>query len=96
MISATNLPGQRKAAPQDSNPEAAMAETVRSKLAETGYHCLKGLTCRYHEGILTLHGSVPSFYMKQVAQTVANSMDAVSQVVNRIEVQVDRSSRHDL
>ena len=47
---------------------------------------LHHVTCEFHEGILTLRGSVSSFYMKQLAQTVVRSLDGVERLLNRVEV----------
>ncbi len=42
--------------------------------------------CEYSEQTLFLHGHVPSFYLKQLAQTAVAGLDGVDQVVNEIEV----------
>ena len=35
---------------------------------------------------LTLHGRVPSFYMKQVLQTLLQDLDGVEQIDNQVDV----------
>jgi osmotically-inducible protein OsmY len=42
--------------------------------------------CEYHGRRLYLRGQVPSFYLKQLAQTAVSGIDGVFQVVNEIEV----------
>jgi osmotically-inducible protein OsmY len=42
--------------------------------------------CEYNAKRLYLRGQVPSFYLKQLAQTAVSGMDGVAQVVNEIEV----------
>ena len=40
----------------------------------------------YRDHVLTLRGSVPSFYLKQVLQTAVRNLDGVRQVDNRVQV----------
>jgi osmotically-inducible protein OsmY len=42
--------------------------------------------CEYRGRRLYLRGQVPTFYLKQLAQTAVSNLDGVSQVVNEIEV----------
>jgi osmotically-inducible protein OsmY len=44
------------------------------------------VTCRDHEGVLTLAGCVPKYFLKQMAQTIAGSVEGVEEIVNRIHV----------
>lgn len=50
------------------------------------------IQARFRQGTLRLEGTLPTFYLKQVAQTVAHRVPAVSRVVNRIEVRDGVSS----
>lgn len=54
-------------------------------------HC--PIACEYGQGTLTLKGRVPSFYLKQVAQTAVRNLSGVEQVVNGIEVVPEATSR---
>ena len=36
--------------------------------------------------MLSLHGRLPTYYLKQVAQAIAAEVEGVSSVVNRIDV----------
>jgi hypothetical protein len=40
----------------------------------------------YNEGILTLRGRVPTFYLKQVVQTLLRNIDGVTCVDNQVDV----------
>ena len=42
--------------------------------------------CEYNGRRLYLRGQVPTFYLKQLAQTAVSGLNGVSQVVNEIEV----------
>jgi osmotically-inducible protein OsmY len=37
-------------------------------------------------GAIVLSGRLPSFYLKQIAQTIAASVDGVRRLENRVEV----------
>jgi osmotically-inducible protein OsmY len=59
---------------------------VRQRLRKSEYSELWHISCKEHQGVLTLQGCVSSFYLKQVAQTLAGQVPGIGQVVNRIEV----------
>jgi osmotically-inducible protein OsmY len=79
---------------QESAPVAANrssdAETTRcieNLLRRSGYTALRdNLSCDCRDGVLTLVGHLPSFFLAQVAQSVALRAPGVQQVVNRIRV----------
>jgi osmotically-inducible protein OsmY len=59
---------------------------VRIRLEQSSYRELRGVSCEFHEGVLTLRGRVSSYYLKQVAQTLIRGLDGISQVNNRLSV----------
>lgn len=59
---------------------------ARKRLHTTGYTCLDRIDCRFCNGVLTLSGTVTSYYQKQVAQTAVLSLEGIGQVKNEIEV----------
>jgi osmotically-inducible protein OsmY len=69
---------------------AARAEALASRIAEvlkaSGYPVLRSVVVEYHEGVVVLRGRVPTFYLKQVAQTLAGKMRGVDELVNRLSV----------
>lgn len=67
-------------------PENQSNLEVVSLLAATGYADLQNVHCVIQESRMILMGTVPSFYLKQVAQTVASKIDGVGQIENRLEV----------
>ncbi len=64
----------------------AMAENAHRRLSRNPHPCVRAVTCDYHEGVLFLHGRVPSYYFKQLAQESVRDLEGVEEVVNRIEV----------
>ncbi len=76
-------------APLSSSPPAAetmVAEIARQRLRQSPYPILRRIHCRYHAGVLMLTGEVPTFYMKQIAQTLVRDVEQVEQIENRLIV----------
>ncbi len=73
------------AAKQTERP-APLRDAVITALRGSGYRLLGNLECEVHEGRVTLKGIVPSFYLKQVAQTIAMRIEQVREVHNGIAV----------
>ena len=48
--------------------------------------CFNQVTFSYSHGVLTLEGRLPSFYLKQVLQTLLRDLDGVTRIVNRVDV----------
>jgi osmotically-inducible protein OsmY len=69
-----------------SREKKVVQAEVQARLRKSGYHELQLVSCDFHEGVLTLRGRVPSFYLKQVAQEVIRRLDGAEEVNNRLEV----------
>jgi hypothetical protein len=63
-----------------------VVRAARKRLAKTGYRSLGSVRCQFGDGILTLHGSVPSYYHKQVAQEAIRNVTDVGAIVNELNV----------
>lgn len=61
-------------------------ENVKRRLDESPYGFQRRVDAAYDNGVLTLRGRVPSYYLKQTAQTLAARVDGVRQVVNLVDV----------
>ncbi|HET6326249.1 MAG TPA: BON domain-containing protein [Planctomycetaceae bacterium] len=60
---------------------------VRADLRQSSYGEVRRVTCTLKEGVLTLSGQVPSYYLKQIAQRIALArVDETVTVVNELEV----------
>ena len=64
----------------------SLGERAEARLRANAYLALKNVTCEDRDGVLTLRGCLPSYYLKQVAQTAVAGLEGVRQVVNRIQV----------
>jgi osmotically-inducible protein OsmY len=70
----------------ESQEDFRLAERVARALRATGYGPLRDVEVAAHVRIVTLRGRVPSYYLKQVAQTTALPVPGVQQVRNDLEV----------
>jgi osmotically-inducible protein OsmY len=68
--------------PQDGS----IRENVNRALLETGYAPLRCIQCDVSDGVVELTGSVPSFYIKQLAQTAVLRLEEIRGIKNRLRV----------
>jgi osmotically-inducible protein OsmY len=68
--------------PSDNSP----AEIAQEILQGSPYHAIRRLECRYRDGTLVVSGSVPSFFLKQLAQSAVRRVDGVKEIDYQIEV----------
>lgn len=61
--------------------------SAQRKFRESGYFVLRDVQCRVEQGIVTLFGTVPSYYMKQIAQTIILRMEGAEGVQNFVVVE---------
>ncbi len=63
-------------------------QRVRGRLSQSCHFTRhwREIKCDFCEGILTLRGSVPSFYLKQVLQSILKDVPGVRRVDNRVDV----------
>lgn len=63
-----------------------IVETAKRRLRECPHLTMQRVWCELQAGKLFLRGQVPSFYLKQLAQTAVVGLEGVDLVVNEIEV----------
>jgi osmotically-inducible protein OsmY len=56
------------------------------RLRGSPYLALRAVQCDFACGVLTLRGTLGSFYLKQIAQECVNQLDNVERIDNQIEV----------
>lgn len=68
--------------------DQTIQELARQRLAENRSYalCFRDITIEYEDGVLLLRGRLPSFYMKQVLQTLLRDLDGVEQIDNQTDV----------
>jgi hypothetical protein len=72
-----------------NNPESdadSLNLAVRDLLRSSGYRLLRTLRCQVREGVVTIWGTVPSFFLKQMAQEAVLKLDQIREVKNLVEV----------
>ncbi len=67
-------------------PGGSVLELVQRRLRESSYYYLRTIHCAVDEGVVTLRGRVPSYYLKQTVQSLAEKVEGVQQVINLVDV----------
>jgi len=67
-------------------PKLSTEDRLRASFDQFGYPQLVGLHCSVNGDQVLLSGELNSFYLKQVAQSVAVKIPGVREVRNEIEV----------
>ncbi|MGO8690841.1 MAG: BON domain-containing protein [Thermoguttaceae bacterium] len=76
--------GQREPKVDQSGPPLEVR--VIACLRRTHSQYLRQISCEAHEGVVTLQGSVPAPYLKQIAEEIVLSVEGVVRVRNELEV----------
>jgi osmotically-inducible protein OsmY len=70
----------------ESLDDLRLAERVERALHASAYAALRGVRITVHARAVILAGRVPSYYLKQVAQTLALAVPGILQIQNGLEV----------
>ncbi len=65
---------------------SGVTASAETRLRSNPYLALKNVQCTYRDGVLTLHGCLPTYYLKQRAQAAVAQIDGVERIDNQIEV----------
>jgi osmotically-inducible protein OsmY len=82
----TESPPHSREWPAVPPPTGNVAERAEGRLRAHCNFALQNVSCEYREGVLTLRGFLPTYYLKQAAQAAVGQLDGVQRVVNEIEV----------
>lgn len=63
-----------------------IAVEVLNRLRRSGYLALQDVSCVVNGEHASLQGRLPSYYLKQVAQSIVAEVDGIRRVTNLIEV----------
>ena len=61
-------------------------EAAEGQLRRSGYLALRDIGCTCCEGLVTLSGCLPTYYLKQIAQHMVAEIEGVREIINQIEV----------
>jgi hypothetical protein len=75
--------------------EKEIRERAAALLGRFPYRALQIVDCQYRDGALILNENVPSFHLKQMAQTAIAELFALARVDNRIIVQKAAAASED-
>jgi hypothetical protein len=75
---------------RSSGRSSDLVRSIESRLRRSGYLALGDVACELNDGVAILHGRVPSYYLKQVAQEIAGDAAGIRGVINQIEVAPSR------
>jgi osmotically-inducible protein OsmY len=64
----------------------AIVEAAESCLRKNAYLVLRNISCEFRGGVLTLRGCLPTYYLKQIAQSVVLGVAGVERIDNQILV----------
>lgn len=65
---------------------SSIAETAESRLRRSAYMAVGQVQCDFANGVLTLCGRLPSYYLKQIAQHAVADIEGIEEIVNQVEV----------
>lgn len=66
--------------------EDSVSRAAESRLRDSSHLFLRHVRCGYDDGRLQLEGKVPSFYLKQLAQSLVQGIPGVRRIDNRLTV----------
>ena len=64
----------------------SLEDRVQRRFFQSPYLALRHVSVEVRQGVLTLSGQMPNFYLKQMAQAAAATVEGVESIINRIEV----------
>ena len=73
---------QYRLGPDDDGLRIAALKLLQS----SGYTVLRRLRCEVTDAVVIVHGILPSYYLKQMAQTIIQRLEGVQSVMNLVEV----------
>ncbi|MFT7633504.1 MAG: osmotically-inducible protein OsmY [Mariniblastus sp.] len=79
-------PENQEASSLDTSNSESLESSVRATFDQLGYPQLNSIECSVVGDIMLLSGELSSFYLKQVAQSVAVKIPGVREVRNEIQV----------
>ncbi len=60
----------------DKVQQCRVTEIVEKRLQESMYVTLRTVSCNFKDGLLTLRGIVPTFYLKQVIFSLVDDLES--------------------
>jgi hypothetical protein len=71
---------------QSSRAKGFVLEQAHNRLATSSHRLLRSVHCDFDGEVLSVHGRLPSFYLKQLVQSLLGGLDGVHRIDNRVAV----------
>ena len=68
-------------------------KTAEERLRHSEYFELRNISCDFQEEVLTIRGRVPSYHLKQLAQSLLCEIAGILKLNNQLEVVPARDAR---
>jgi osmotically-inducible protein OsmY len=79
---------------KDDDPAGAQVEeAVQVRMRKSAYLELRRISTTFRGGVLSLHGNVSSYYLRQMAQALVQGLEGIEEIDNQLEVTAPRNSR---
>jgi hypothetical protein len=72
--------------PSASSPVKPLSHEIQQRLEISPYLALRLIRCSCDGARIILHGRLPSYYLKQLAQTLVRQVSEAHEIDNRLEV----------
>ena len=71
-----------------ARPKGEVLQGVKGRLSQSCHFTRhwREIECDFRDGVLTLRGNVPTFYLKQVLQSILKELPGVKRIDNRVDV----------
>jgi osmotically-inducible protein OsmY len=63
-----------------------LGDRARRRLNQSPYYAVRRIVVEERQGVLTLSGRMPNYYLKQMAQAALAGVEGVKRIINRIDV----------
>ncbi len=87
MIEVAESPGGDRTTPANGDELALVAAAVRMALEKTGHGWLRRIVVALEGESIVLRGTLPSFYLKQMAQVTVLAVPGVAALRNELVVE---------
>ena len=81
----------KAAVARHGNSPDPIGKLAERRLRESLYRILRNVSVVCEGGVASLHGRVPSYYLKQMAQTIVGQIQGIDRVDNQIQVELSTS-----
>jgi hypothetical protein len=72
--------------PERFRSRRSLLEAIEERFRDSGYSALQSISFEAENGRVRLRGRLPSYYLKQLAQTIVSHVDGVKSIENVIDV----------